>query len=511
VKTVEQHEQIRRAYHIDRKSIRQIARELHISRRTVDKALLNAQPRPYTLTASRTAPVLGPYKDRIVALLAENVTLRPKQRYTSHKIYEQICLAGYHGSEATVRTFVARQRREQHRPKLFLPLAFDPGIDAQVDWGEAEVSIAGIRQTVQVFVLRLGYSRKLFVRAYPTQKQESFFEAHVHAFHHINGVPHRLSYDNLTTAVKKVLTGHTRQEQTAFTAFRSHYLFDSFFCTVGEGHEKGGVEHAVGFARRNFMVPRMEATSFDDLNAQLLQRCHADDARTVDRQPTTIGAAWQHEQPFLRLLPTRDMPCCVERIVTLTPYSQVVFETNRYSVPVDQALRQLTLRAYPFVIDVLHQERVIATHPRCYGREQDLFDPRHYLPLLEQRPGAFDHAIPMRRWRADWPAIYHQVLEQLRERWPDGAGVRMFVRILRLLEDYPAALLEQAMTHALAFGSIDVDGIRLCLHQLQHPDVPTTPLNLHDQPHLSTIGTQPIDLNPYDTLMGGSAWRPTPC
>jgi transposase len=482
VKTVEQREQIRRAYHIDHKSIRQIAHEMHVSRRTVDKALDAAERTPYTLTQPRPAPVLGPYKDRIVAMLAENAQLRPKQRYTSHKIYEQLWAAGYRGAEANVRTFVARIRRDQHRPKLFLPLAFDPGIDAQVDWGEAEVILTDVRQTVQVFVLRLGYSRKIFIRAYPTQKQESFFDAHVHAFHHLEGVPHRLSYDNLTTAVKKILTGHNREEQTAFTVFRSHYLFDSFFCTVGEGHEKGGVEHGVGFARRNFMVPLITATSFDDLNAQLLQRCRDDDQRTVDRQPTTIGAAWRHEQPFLRPLPPRDLPCCVERIVSLTPYSQVVYETNRYSVPVDQAARQLTLRAYPFRIEVLHQERLIAAHPRCYRREQDLFDPLHYLPLLEQRPAAFEHAIPVRRWRADWPTAYHQLLARLRERWPDGAGVRMFVRVLRLLNDYPAALVEAAITQALSFGCLDVDGVQLCLHRLAHPDSPPATLDLGAHP-----------------------------
>ncbi len=157
MKTVEQREQIRRAYHIDHKRIRQIARELHVSRRTVDTALIAAEPTPYTLTKPRTAPVLGPYKDQIVAMLAENTQLRPKQRYTSHKIYTLLRASGYTGAEATVRTFVARSRRDQRRPKLFLPLAFDPGIDAQVDWGAAEVIINAVRQTVQVFVLRLGY------------------------------------------------------------------------------------------------------------------------------------------------------------------------------------------------------------------------------------------------------------------------------------------------------------------------------------------------------------------
>jgi hypothetical protein len=174
-------------------------------------------------------------------------------------------------------------------------------------------------------------------------------------------------------------------------------------------------------------------------------------------------------------------------------------------VPVDQAARHLTVRAYPFVIEVLHQERIIASHPRCYQREQDLFDPLHYLPLLEQRPAAFEHAVPVRRWRADWPAIYHQVLARLRERWPEGEGVRMFVRILRLLGDYPAALLEHAMTQALSFGCLDVDGVRLCLHQLQHPDTLPATLDLRDHPQLSTIGTQPIDFSPYRNLLTGGS------
>jgi hypothetical protein len=165
----------------------------------------------------------------------------------------------------------------------------------------------------------------------------------------------------------------------------------------------------------------------------------------------------------------------------------------------------LTLRAYPFRIEVLHQEHLIAAHPRCYRREQDLFDPLHYLPLLEQRPAAFEHAIPVRRWRADWPAAYHQLLARLRERWPDGAGVRMFVRVLRLLNDYPAALLEAAITQALGFGCLDVDGVQLCLHRLQHPDSPPTSLDLGAHPQLSTIGTQPIDLSPYQRLLTGGA------
>ena len=208
-----------------------------------------------------------------------------KQRYTIHKMYAAIAAEGYHGSESHVRAYIGTLRQATNRPAAFLPLEFDPGTDAQVDWGEAEAVIADVPRTVQVFVMRLCYSHRTFVMAFPTQRQEAFFLGHVQAFHHFGGVPQRLSYDNLTTAVRRVLEGHRREEQQAFIAFRSHYLFASHFCTVGEGHEKGQVEHGVGFARRNFMVPIPAVESFAALNAHLQSEMARDDARTVNRQP----------------------------------------------------------------------------------------------------------------------------------------------------------------------------------------------------------------------------------
>ena len=259
------------------------------------------------------------------------------------------------------------------------------------------------------------------------------------------GCRRRLTYDNLKAAVQRILDGHTRQEQQAFIVFRSHYLFESYFCTPGEGHEKGSVEHSVGFDRRNFMVPIPQVASFEALNAHLLAQCLADDQRQVTGQATTIGEAWRLEQPSLRPLPTRDFDCCVTRPATLTPYSQVVFETNRYSVPADSPYTQVVIKAYPFRLEILHLDRVLASHPRCYGREQDIFDPLHYLSLLEQRPGAFEHAKPIRRWREGWPPIYEQLLARLRAEGPDGHGVREFVRILRLHREHPAEQIEQAI------------------------------------------------------------------
>jgi hypothetical protein len=139
-----------------------------------------------------------------------------------------------------VLNYVSQQRKKRKRREAYLPLKFDPGMDAQVDWGEAEVEMAGERVMAQVFLMRLNYSRVRFVMAFPFQKQEAFLEGHVSAFHFLGGVPRRITYDNLKTAVFKLLEGHNRVEQEAFKAFRSHCLFQSNYCNRGQGHEKGG-------------------------------------------------------------------------------------------------------------------------------------------------------------------------------------------------------------------------------------------------------------------------------
>jgi transposase len=501
--TVEEREQIRRAYFLENKAIRQIARELTCSRKTVLKAIQAAEPMTYTLKVPRPAPVLGPYKVVIERLLAENEHMPRKQRYTAHKIFEVLQAQGYAGSEPSVRGYVARCRKEGQRCTVYLPLEFDPGTDAQVDWGEGIAIIADEQVAVQLFVMRLCFSRRTFVMAFPAQRQEAFFEGHTRAFCHFQGVPHRITYDNLKTAVQRVLAGHTRQEQQAFIVFRSHYLFESHFCMPGEGHEKGGVEHSVGFGRRNFMVPIPQVPSFEALNAHLLAQCLADDQRRVQGQATTIGEAWQREQSCLRPLPARAFECCVTRPATLTPYSQVIFETNRYSVPADQAQRHLILKAYPFRLEILHLDRVLASHPRCYGREQEIFDPLHYLPLLEQRPGAFDHAKPMRRWREGWPPVYEELLARLRADGREGYGVREFVRILRLHREHPADQVEDAIRVALRYGCAHAEGVTLCLHQRQQPAAPVAALELTAQPHLAPVGRQPVDLNCYEQLLLG--------
>src|SRR5215475_7329364 len=296
---VDQHAAIRHAYYNQDKSIREIARELQLSRQTVRKALASPAPMPYTQTVQRPAPKLGPFHARLAALLDEQARQPRKQRYTAHRIYQILQAEGYTGSEARVRGYIAELKSAQRHPKTFLPLEFDPVQDAQADWGEAMVLLGDVPVTAQLFVIRLCYSRRTFAMAFPTQRQEAFFDGHVRAFAFFGGIPHRISYDNLTTAVRPIFTGRTRQEQRAFTAFRSYYLFESHFCNLDAGHEKGQVEHGVGYVRRNALVPVPAFDSYADLNAYLLDWCGREDARVVSGQAECIGAMWAAERSRL--------------------------------------------------------------------------------------------------------------------------------------------------------------------------------------------------------------------
>ncbi len=503
---VEDYEAIRRAYYLEKKSIRQIAREQHHSRRTIRKAIGKVQPQPYQLRHPKPAPIFGSFQHRVDELLTTNKTLPPKQRYTTHKIYEVLVAESYQGSESRVKIYVAQWKKEHKPPDVFLPLDFEPGQDAQCDWGEAVAIVGGIRQIVQVFVLRLCYSRRTFVMTFPTQRQESFLFGHVQAFKHFGGVPVRISYDNLATAVKLAMEKkgkeRKRVENRTFVTFRSHYLFESHFCTPRAGWEKGQVESGVGFARRNYLVPIPEAASFEELNQLLLERCVQDDQRRVNRQTLTIGEAWEQEKSLLHPLPPFDYDCCELVTVRLNPYSQAMYKTNRYSVPVAKARREVTLKAYPFFIDIFDEKGdQLARHPRCYGKEQDIFDPLHYLSLLEQRPGAFDYAKPIKEWRKEWPQSYSKMLEILKEKWPEGRGVQEFIRILQLHKDYPADVIEQAIDQALSYGCVHLDGVLHCLHQLIEPEEPNTRLDLSDRPDLQNIGNQPVDISRYEKLL----------
>lgn len=502
---VEEREEIRRAYHVEGKKIREIARGLGYSRQTIRKAIDAADGKKERKKRERKAPVLGLYKERIKALHAESERQPRKQQYTARTIYKIMKKEGYTGSMSTLGHYLAELRQEKRHPVVYLPLAFDPGVDAQVDWGEAVVIMKGEQEKVQLFVMRLGYSRRTFMMAFPTQRQETFFEGHVEAFKHFGGVVHRISYDNLKVAVLEILRGKKRIEQERFIVFRSHYLFDSHFCRPGAGNEKGGVEHGVGYVRRNYMTPLLAVDSYQELNTLLRQSCLEDDERQVEGQSKPIKAMWEEERPYFRPLPKDELDYSRSLAVILNPYSQVVVETNRYSVPTDKGAKELTVKLYPFRVEIYRpgEKEPLAVHPRSYGHKEDIFDPLHYLPLLAKRPGALNHAKPIRQWRPAWPEVYETLLSRLQTQYPDGEGVREFIRVLRLHQTHAADLIELAVKQSLEFNCAHADGVELCLRQLEHPEPTPVSLDLSRHPGLQTVGLQPLSLNCYNQLLAG--------
>jgi len=260
------------------------------------------------------------------------------------------------------------------------------------------------------------------------------------------------------------------------------------------------VESDVGYVQRNFFAPIPKAKDFAELNAVLHQACLNDMQRSVRGENRTVAEVWQSEKSSLLPLEGHDFRACSNHLATVNPYSQVVFETNRYSVPAEYVGKQLTLRAYPFRVEVLSATEVIAEHPRCFEREQDILNPLHYLGLLEQRPGAFEYALPMRQWRQKWTPEYEKMLDLLRKNKPDGSGVREFVSILKLHRDHPAEMVDRAVKQALDLGAAHLDGVQLCLRQILSPQE-SPPALILDHPKLAAVGGQPVRLEQYNQLL----------
>ena len=521
--TVEEIETIRRAYFREHKSVRAIAREQQHGRRIIREAIAEtaAGPRRYRLTKQKRRRVLDPVTPLIDTWLTEDQQAPKKQRHTAKRVYDR--LVGEHhfaGSERRVREYV-REWKRAHRGDgagtSFIPLAYAPGAEAQCDWGEAEVRVGGAVQTAALFCIRLCYSLRPFVCAFPVAKQECFFAGHVAGFTWFGGVPRRVTYDNLTSAVQRVLRGRTRVEQEAFVAFRGHYLFDSHFCLPGlEGaHEKPLVESLVGYARRNFLVPVPDVPSWEALNALLWERCAAEDARTVAGRAATVGTMWHAERAQLLPLPRHAYACCRTLPVRATRLGLVTFERNRYSVPSRVAGERLLLRAFPWHVEVSDGRTLVARHPRLYGRDGERLDPLHYLQVLERKPGAFDLARPIQQWASDWPPVYHRYLEALRRQRPEGA-TREFVRVLQLHARYPQDALAGALERALATSCFSADGVEHLVRQAVAP--PAAPagaasVDLAALPglvHLARVEVPLPDLRAFNRLLRVSAAPPVP-
>lgn len=493
-------DRIRRMVLVEGKSIRAVARETGHSRNTIPKLLENSDAPRYRLSEEKEAPVLGSFKEIIDTWVMEDGKKPKKKRRTARRMYDILRQEpyGYQGAESTLRRYVGQARRKA-RHKVYVLLDYQPGEAAQLDFGEAEVIIAGKPVVAQLFLVWLGYSSATFMKAYPAQKQELFFDGHAAAFDFFGGVPHQIWYDNLKIAVRKVLEGGNRQEQEAFVSLRSHYLFEAHFCNPASGWEKGGVEGRVGYCRRNWLIPTRDFPSWEALNAYLAQQCRAEWARHLQGREESIGQRLANEREQFLPLPA-PFPCCKTVAVKANHLSLVTFASNRYSVPADYAHEKLLLRAFADRVEISNGQELLASHPRCWERERDILDPLHYLWLLEQKPRAFAQSKAIRQWREQWPAAFERYWTALNQKLPAQEGTATFVRLLQLCQRYGQETLAAALDEALRCHCYSYDGVRELLRRQTEQPAPQ-PLTLEARPDLRQVVVQRPELAQFNRLL----------
>jgi transposase len=503
---VELFEQIRRDRRLEQLSIRELAERHGVHRRTVRQALASAMPPPRKAYPPRARPAIEPWVAVIDGWLIADRDAPRKQRHTARRVWQRL-VAEHHATlaEVTVSRYVARRRVELGREQreVSIPQTHLPGAEAEVDFGEFYSTFAGANIKCWMFVMRLSYSGRAFHVAFGTQAQEAFLEGHVLAFEHFGGVPGRVRYDNLKPAVVRVLKGRDRSESERFTALRSHYGFDSFFCRPGiEGaHEKGGVEGEIGRFRRRYLVPVPRTASLAALNELIAAGDLLDDDRVITGRPITIGAAFTIEAATLVPLPADAFDPARLLDARVDNRARVSVRQCFYSVPARYAGRRLPVRLAARSVEIFDGPKLVARHERAVGRYVEVLTLDHYLEVLKIKPGGMPGAtaLAQAKTRGVFTASHQAYWDATRRVRGDSAGTRALIEILLSHRTMPAAALIAAMDRAVAADCLDpevvlIDARRDTSHLA--PVVPIGALARYDRPTPT--------LTDYDQLLTGS-------
>jgi transposase len=479
-------------------SQRELARHFNISRDSVRKMLAFSSPPGYRRTKAIRRPKLDGFTEIIDGWLEGDKNVPRKQRHTAKQIHERLKAEhGFTGGYTIIKDYV--RQRERRSREMFVPLAHPPG-HAQADFGEALVVIGGVEQKAHFFVLDLPHSDAYFVRAYPAATAEAWMDGHVHAFAFFGGVPQSVLYDNDRCLVAKIQPDGTRVRATLFSGLLSHYLFRDRYGRPGKGNDKGNVEGMVGYVRRNHMVPIPCFPDWESFNAYLEERCRARQGDTLRGHTETIGARLQRDLAEMRPLPAAPFEACAQASGRVSSQSLVRYATNDYSVPVAYGHQDVWVRAYVDQVVIGCRGDVIARHPRCYGREDMVFDPIHYLPLIERKINALDQAAPLAEW--DLPEEF-DTLRRLMEARMLKIGRREYVQVLRLLESFGMEELHAAVKQALKMGAVGFDAVKhlvLCQVEKRPPR-----LDLDVYPYLPRARVETTSAASYMSLMPEAA------
>jgi transposase len=502
---VELFEQIRRDHEREGLSKRALAAKYGVRRRTVRQALESSVPSARKRPAARPALALGRHRGWIDEILIADRWAPRKQRHTAWRIWRRLVdERGATVAERTVREYVAAKRRELGEPgEVFVPQIHQAGMEAEVDWGQAEVLLAGRLTTVQLFFMRPCFSGAGFCMAFRRCMQQAFLEGHVQALGWFGGVFGLIRYDNLSSAVKLVLRGRRREETDRFIALRSHYLFESAFTLAGlqGAHEKGGVEGEVGRFCRNHLVPVPEVADLAALNRLIRAGCEADLARTITGRRETVGEALARERPLLRSLPAEPFDTTEPSSVRVDAKALVTVRQNQYSVPVGLAGRRVLARVGAREITVIVDGRVVARHERIAERYHVSARLDHYLELLARKPGVLAGSLALRqeRERGAWSGCFDELWQAITGKVGASEAARQMVDVLMLVRDHGLERVELAVRGALAAGAHDGRAVAVLAGRADTRP-PAPPLTDLDQRLAATDRPAP-DLTHYDQLL----------
>ena len=489
---------VRRAVMVEGMSIREAARTFGLHRDTVRKMLAYSVPPGYRRQVSLRRPKLESFTGVIDRILESDLSVPRKQRHTAKRIFERLRDEyGFGGQYTIVKDYVRERRRRSQ--EMFVPLSHAPG-HAQCDFGEALVVIGGVEQKAHCFVLDLPHSDGCFIKAYPGETTEAFLDGHVSAIAFLGGVPQSILYDNTKLAVARILGDGRRKRTRAFTELQSHYLFDDRFGRPGKGNDKGKVEGLVGYMRRNFLVPIPSFDSFHALNAHLERHCLERMDAKLRGHTETIGQRMERDLEALLPLPAAPYDACEKQAGRVSSLSLVRYRTNDYSAPVAYGHRDVLVKGYVDQVVISCGSEVIARHPRSYQRDDFVYDPIHYLPLLEQKTGALDQATPLQGW--DLPEEF-ATLRRLLESRMGRRGKREFVQVLRLMETFTQQEVHTALKDALRLGALSFDAVKhlvLCRLEGRPPR-----LDLELYPYLPRVRVNTTSAGAYMTLLSGRA------
>jgi transposase len=490
---------IRRAYFAQKKPIKAICREFRLSRKVVRKVIRSEATEFRYERGRQPLPRIDPWRAQLDELLLANEGKAARERLTLIRIFEELRGLGYEGSYDAVRRYAKKWRVEHGAAtaEAYVPLSFAPGEAYQFDWSHEVVLINGATVTVKVAHVRLCHSRMLFVRAYPRETQEMVFDAHNRAFAFFKGTCTRGIYDNMKTAVDAVFIGKDRQYNRRFLRMCGHYLVDPVACTPASGWEKGQVENQVGVVRERFFTPRLRVTSYEELNAWLLDRCvaYAKAHKHPELTDRTIWQAFEVERP--QLVPIRgpfDGFHAMQASVSKT--CLVRFDNNKYSVASRAVGRPVEIQAYADRVVLRQDGAIVGEHHRRFGRGETIYDPWHYVPVLARKPGALRNGAPFKDWLL--PASLERVRRKLKG---SDDGDRQMVKVLSAVLSDGLASVEAACAEALAGGVHSADVVLNILSRHRDPGPSATILT----PDALRLQHLPIaDCARYDSLRRAS-------